>query len=45
MAIWYTFSVLVCLDQEKSGNPGSYSNLRNILKSDEASEKQNQRKL
>jgi hypothetical protein len=20
--IWYTFPVLVCLDQEKSGNPG-----------------------
>jgi hypothetical protein len=23
MAIWYIFSVLACLDQEKSGNPGA----------------------
>jgi hypothetical protein len=22
VVIWYIFSVLVCLDQEKSGNPG-----------------------
>jgi hypothetical protein len=22
VVIWYTFPVLVCLDQEKSGNPG-----------------------
>jgi hypothetical protein len=26
VVIWYIFSILVCLDQEKSGNPGQASN-------------------
>jgi hypothetical protein len=25
VVIWYIFTILVCLDQEKSGNPGRFS--------------------